>query len=198
MKLISARASRAPAPLSTENRAPAILRRRARSRGCRAPGRDPSAPAAEVERRAARRRGAPRRCRRRSCPTGTLACGRFGSVSSSAGRAGARPRRAGRSSCLICCAARAVGLLNRRRCRAPAAWRARPRRPTCSARASALRARGSAAAARVSSVASSSSALSGSRPRLRRPARTVVDVIADEGRDRACYLGRPLYIRRAD
>ena len=106
----------------------------------------------EVERARRRRRRRTSTLSAALLPTGTLACGRFGSDQQPAVALLLDRRRARRSSCLICCARCAVGLLDLRACRAPAASPARLRRPTCSARASALRARGSAAGARVSSV----------------------------------------------
>ena len=77
---MSARASRAPAPVSTANRAPASLTPRSKSRMPRA------GPISQCGRGAkSNSGGAP--CRRTSTlsaserPTGTLACGRFGSLS---------------------------------------------------------------------------------------------------------------------
>ena len=64
MKLISARARRAPAPTSTENRAPAIFVPRSKSMMPSAGPRSQCACGVEIERRAAFRADALRRCRR--------------------------------------------------------------------------------------------------------------------------------------
>ena len=82
MKLMSARARRAPAPLSTENRAPAICVAALEVDDARAPG--PRSQCALGSKSNAR--GSPwRRTSRLSSalfPTGTVGCGRLGSVSS--------------------------------------------------------------------------------------------------------------------
>ena len=85
MKLMSARASRAPAPSSTEKRAPDIRVARSKSRMPSAGPRSQCGLRLEVERARLAVRGGLPRCPRRSRPTGTLACGRFGSVISSVG-----------------------------------------------------------------------------------------------------------------
>ena len=128
MKLISARASRAPAPISTEKRAPDIFVARSKSRMPSAGPISQCGLRLEVER--ARLAVPPHFLvvRGARVPTGTLACGRFGSVISSADR---------------CCSTwsssnlELLDLLRRalcspRRCRthpALAASRARPRLP---------------------------------------------------------------------
>ncbi len=128
MKLMSARASRAPCPSAPRTARPTSSSR-ARSRGCRAPRRSPSAASARSRTAAARRGGVPPGCPRTSVPTGTLACGRFGSVSSSVDAL---------LLDLIQLESRAAGSAARAPCSrreaashpGPAASRARPRRPT--------------------------------------------------------------------
>ena len=159
MKLISARASRAPAPISTENRAAAILVPRSKSMMPSAGPRSQCACGVNVERRAACRGGALRRCRRRSCrPARSRAAGSAGPAARDCGAA--RASASSRSSCLI--------VLRRARgwppgspwCRAPDAWRA----PTSSPAAFCSRFRpstsGSSRRRRVSSAASASSSAS--------------------------------------
>ena len=80
MKLMSARDSRAPAPLSTAKRAPAILVAALEVDDAERRARDPSAPAARSRTRAARRARRTSTLSAALLPTGTLACGRFGSV----------------------------------------------------------------------------------------------------------------------
>ena len=150
---------RAREPRAGARSAPRSARRtsssRARSRGCRAPDRDPSAAAARSRTRAARRarRTSCVVCRR-SCPTGTLACGRFGHR---------HQQRRALLLDLIELDLELLDLLRRAPCSrrrsarrpAPAASRARPRRRRCSARASALRSResGAGGASRASRAA---------------------------------------------
>ena len=81
MKLISARASRAPAPTSTENRAPAILVPRSKSMMPSAGPRSQCACGVKAERRAACRARRTSTLSAALFPTGTLACGTFGIVS---------------------------------------------------------------------------------------------------------------------
>ena len=83
---MSARSSRAPAPLSTENRAPAIFVARSKSM---MPSAGPEIPVRlrlEVERAQALRAVAPRGCPPRSSRPARVSCGRLGSVSSAASR----------------------------------------------------------------------------------------------------------------
>ena len=169
-----------------------MLRRRARSRGCRAPGpRSQCGLRLEVERRAARRDARTSTLSAALLPTGTLACGRFGSASSAC-VALVLDRVELDAELLDLLRARAVGLLNRAPCPCPAAWRWRSRRPTVFCWRFSPSSSGISRRRAVSSVAISSSALSGSSPRLRRPARTVFDVIADVSRDRACVPRRTI------
>ena len=189
MKLISARDSRAPAPLNTEKRAPAIFVARSKSR---MPSAGPRSQCGCGSKSNAR--GSPwRRTSTLSAallPTGTLACGRFGSTSS-AGRRWCSTASSWNAELLDLLRPRAVGLLNRRRCRAPAASPARSRRPRCSARASVLRARESAAAA---PSRASRSPRAPCRDRCRGCAGRCEPPRCGRGctPDRACYLGRPL------
>ena len=114
MKLISARDSRAPAPLSTENRAPAILRAALEVEDAERRRRDPSAAAARSRTRAARRGAALRRCRRRSCrPARSRAAG--SAAISSACVALVLDRVELDAELLDLLRARAVRFLNRRR-----------------------------------------------------------------------------------
>ena len=139
MKLMSARDSRAPAPLSTANRAPGHSRR-----------------ALEVE-DAERRPQVPVRLRLEIEHARLAVPPHFQVVGRALAHGHARVRQVGQRQqrlgplllnrveldveLLDLLRARAVGLVNRGWCRAPAASPARSRRPTCSAAASGLRAR---------------------------------------------------------
>ena len=155
MKLISARARRAPAPTSTVNRAPAILVPRSKSITPSAGPRSQCACGVN-----ANSRGVPmRRTSPLSAalfPTGTDACGRLG-MSSRSAIAPLLDRLALHLELLDLLRALPVRLLDPRRCPAPGAWRAPPRRQPCSAPASGPPAPGAAAGAAIRGLARSSS-----------------------------------------
>ena len=158
MKLMSARASRAPAPISTAEARAGHLARRARSRGCRAPARGPSAPSARSRTRAARPRRRTSTLSAALVPTGTLGVRQVRERQQQRLPLLLDRLELGSRAALICwprCLVRpsssGAGVLALR------AWPARPPRPTCSARASAPRSPGISARRRASSVASCSS-----------------------------------------
>ena len=192
MKLISARASRAPAPMQHREARAGHPRRRARSRGCRAP-----APRSQcgfgvksnVARLAVRRTLDVVLGRRR--PTGTLACGRFGSAQQDVRALRARSPRARRRAALICVglaawlASSSGGRRPRRR-----AWPSRSPRPPGSARASAPRARGRISRRRlVERRPARRSAGSRPGPRVWRPLPDRLEVVAKQSRvEHGCIL----------
>ena len=188
MKLMSARDSRAPAPLRTANRAAEIFTARSKSM---IPNAGPRSQCGCGSKSNAR--GSP--CRRTSTlsaavlPTGTLECGRFGS-SSSAELRWYSIASTWMPSCLICCArarlASCTGVMSRpcrfaRAISSPDVFCSRLR-PSSS---------GMSRRRAASSVAMSSSALSGSRPRLRSPARTTSTWSRTKF---GSIIGLPLYV----
>ena len=185
MKLISARASRAPAPHQHREARAGHLASRARSRGCRARRRGPSAASARSRTRAARR------ARRTSTLSSALLPDRHARVrqvrqrQQQPRRAAARSRRAAISSCLICCAARLVGREQRRRVLAlPLGARDLVAGGVLLA-LQALDLGISAAALGFERRELARASASGSSPRLRRRGADLVDVVAHEMRDRA-------------
>ena len=150
MKLMSARDSARPAPLSTENRAPAIRAARSKSRMPSAAPRSQCGFGSKSNVLAARRGAALPGCPRRSCRPAPTRVRQVGQRQQQRLAADARASRRFTPSCLICCAAGTVGLLNGGRIEASAASALRDlvARRCSAARFEAFDARESAGAAR--------------------------------------------------